>query len=172
MVVKPISTQVSADTRPREDAHDERDEQSFDLLAYWRILAIRKWSILGLSLAITVLAALVVFSIKPSYRATVTLLIEASQLEILDTDFRTVLTDAISEQAEWNSFQVAPPLTAAQQTERTQAVNAFLTDRPRLTPDEQAERRRQLAASPFIFRQAKGTLDPFFASVAAVERAD
>ena len=55
MVVKPISTQVSADTRPREDAHDERDEQSFDLLAYWRILAIRKWSILGLSLAITVL---------------------------------------------------------------------------------------------------------------------
>ena len=106
------------------------------------------------------------------FEETVTLLIEASQLEILDTDFRTVLTDAISEQAEWNSFQVAPPLTAAQQTERTQAVNAFLTDRPRLTPDEQAERRRQLAASPFIFRQAKGTLDPFFASVAAVERAD
>ena len=83
MAVTPISTQAGADIRPREETQDQHTEQSFDLLVYWRVLATRKWSILGLTLGITVLAALVVFSIQPTYRSTVTLLIEAQKNKVV-----------------------------------------------------------------------------------------
>lgn len=83
MAVAPISTQAGAEIRPREEAQEQHTEQSFDLLVYWRILATRKWSILGLTLGITVLAALVVFSIRPTYRSTVTLLLEAQKNKVV-----------------------------------------------------------------------------------------
>ena len=83
MAVTPISTQAGTEIRPRDEAQEQHTEQSFDLLVYWRILATRKWSILGLTLGITVLAALVVFSIRPTYRSTVTLLIEAQKNKVV-----------------------------------------------------------------------------------------
>jgi succinoglycan biosynthesis transport protein ExoP len=83
MAVNPISTQLNPDVRTHDDARDERAEQSFDFLERWRMLSERKWSILGLTLSITVLAMLVVFSIQPTYRATVTVLIEAQKNNVV-----------------------------------------------------------------------------------------
>lgn len=58
-------------------------EQEIDLRQYWRIVSRYKWGILGLAIAITALATLVVFSMKPVYRSTATLLIEQKQAKVV-----------------------------------------------------------------------------------------
>lgn len=65
-----------AGTRPEQ-------EQEIDLRQYWRIVSRYKWGILGLAIAITALATLIVFSMKPVYRSTTTLLIEQKQAKVV-----------------------------------------------------------------------------------------
>ena len=77
------------------------------------------------------------------------LIVEAAQLEILYEDFPKVLTDAISEQAEWNAFKVLHEPTPQQFKKETE---------------------ESLRKSPFTFQGGKGPLDPFFTTVAAAER--
>ncbi|MGP1677973.1 MAG: Wzz/FepE/Etk N-terminal domain-containing protein, partial [Burkholderiales bacterium] len=67
------------------EAPPERGE-SFDLLEYWRTVTKHKWAILGLALAIALLTLLVVSSIKPTYRSTVTLLIEAGKNKVVSIE--------------------------------------------------------------------------------------
>jgi capsular exopolysaccharide synthesis family protein len=54
-------------------------EEVIDLARYWRILMQRKWSILGLAFIFSVLATFVVFTMKPVYSASTTILIESKQ---------------------------------------------------------------------------------------------
>lgn len=61
----------------------EQQEAEIDLRQYWRIVSRYKWGILGLAIAITVLATLIVFSMRPVYRSTVTLLIEQKQAKVV-----------------------------------------------------------------------------------------
>lgn len=58
-------------------------EQEIDLRQYWRIVSRYKWGILGLAVAITALSTLIVFSMKPVYRSTTTLLIEQKQAKVV-----------------------------------------------------------------------------------------
>lgn len=58
-------------------------EMEIDLRQYWRVVSRYKWGIVGLAFAITVLATLIVFAIKPVYRATNTLLIEQKQAKVV-----------------------------------------------------------------------------------------
>ncbi|OFZ86876.1 MAG: hypothetical protein A2V78_13735 [Betaproteobacteria bacterium RBG_16_64_18] len=74
---------TAQDPRLLGETREEREEESFDLLEYWRTVSKRKWSILGLALAITVLSALVVSAVRPSYRSTVTILIEAKMNKVV-----------------------------------------------------------------------------------------
>lgn len=87
MTAKPISIATAPapapDIRLLGETREERAEESFDLLEYWRTVTKRKWSILGLALAVTLLAALVVFGIRPSYRSTAMLLIEAQKNKVV-----------------------------------------------------------------------------------------
>jgi len=89
MTAKPISIATATATTPAPDVRllgdtrEERAEESFDLLEYWRTVAKRKWSILGLALAVALLAALVVFAIRPTYRSTAVLLIEAQKNKVV-----------------------------------------------------------------------------------------
>ncbi|WP_027856292.1 GumC family protein [Marinobacterium jannaschii] len=57
-----------------------------DLRQYWRTISRRKWSILGFALVVTLLAAMVVFSMEPVYRATATLLIESKQAKVVSIE--------------------------------------------------------------------------------------
>ncbi|MBI3714946.1 MAG: hypothetical protein HY255_03000, partial [Betaproteobacteria bacterium] len=50
--------------------------ETLDLIEYWRSITKRKWSIIGLVLLISLIATLVVYSLRPSYRSTTTILIE------------------------------------------------------------------------------------------------
>ena len=64
----------------------QQKEEALDLLIYWRLIAKRKWNILGLAGAITLLAAVIVFMMTPIFRSTVTLLIEQKKAKVLSIE--------------------------------------------------------------------------------------
>lgn len=63
------------------DPLDQEDE--IDLLEYWRTLVKHKWSIMGLALAIGLLATLVAYNMTPIYRSTATIMIQTERPKIL-----------------------------------------------------------------------------------------
>jgi capsular exopolysaccharide synthesis family protein len=65
---------------------DEPREDQFELIEYWRAILRRKWSILGLAIAIAVLASVVVSTIKPVYRATATVLLETGKTKVVSVE--------------------------------------------------------------------------------------
>jgi len=67
----------------QDDAFIEED--SIDLLHYWRVVRQYQWRILLLALVATVLAGLFVFTIKPVYRSSATLLVEGKQGNLLSS---------------------------------------------------------------------------------------
>jgi patatin-related protein len=77
------------------------------------------------------------------------LLVEAAQLEVLAAEVPRVIGDAISEQAEWNRFQVARPARRP----------AKFDPQPRTAP----------AMLPWVFQSPKGNIDPFVVATAAEE---
>src|ERR1700732_1324970 len=54
-----------------------------DLRHYWNIINRRKWSIIGLAVAVGLLTMLVVFAMTPIYRASATLLIESQAANVV-----------------------------------------------------------------------------------------
>src|SRR4051812_29266809 len=60
--------------------------ETLDLLIYWRSIARRKWAILGLAFTIAVITAVLVNTMTPIYRSTVTLLIEQNKAKIAPTE--------------------------------------------------------------------------------------
>jgi len=64
----------------------EAPEASSGLLEYWRAITKHKWSILGLALVISLLTALVVSSIRPSFRSTTTLLIDVGKNKVVSIE--------------------------------------------------------------------------------------
>ena len=69
-------------TEPPAAQHGER----LDIVEYWRAISKRRWSILGLTVLVGILATLVVFSMRPTYRGTATLLIEPGKTKVLSIE--------------------------------------------------------------------------------------
>jgi capsular exopolysaccharide synthesis family protein len=61
-------------------------EAGLDIVEYWRALAKRRWSILGLTVAIAILALLIASNIRPQYRASTLLLIEQGKNKVVSID--------------------------------------------------------------------------------------
>jgi capsular exopolysaccharide synthesis family protein len=59
---------------------------TLDVVEYWRAISKRRWSILGLTLLVAVLATLVVSGMRPIYRATATLLIEQGKSKVVSIE--------------------------------------------------------------------------------------
>jgi polysaccharide biosynthesis transport protein len=68
------------------DAAPASPEETLDIVEYWRAIAKRRWSILGLTLLVAVLTALVVFAMRPTYRGTATLLIEQGKTKVVSIE--------------------------------------------------------------------------------------
>jgi succinoglycan biosynthesis transport protein ExoP len=66
---------------PVDDDWETGDE--INLRYYWNIINRRKWSIIGLALAVGLLTTLVVFAMTPIYRASTTLLIESQAANVV-----------------------------------------------------------------------------------------
>jgi len=67
----------------QDDAFIEED--SIDLRHYWRVVRQYQWRILLLALVATILAGLFVFTMKPVYRSSATLLVEGKQGNLLSS---------------------------------------------------------------------------------------
>jgi len=57
-----------------------------EMLQYWRAISKRRWSILGLTVMVAVLAGLVASGIRPQYRSTATLLIEQGKPKVVSIE--------------------------------------------------------------------------------------
>jgi succinoglycan biosynthesis transport protein ExoP len=64
----------------------QRQQETLDIVEYWRAVAKRRWSILGLTFLVAVLAMLVVNAIRPTYRGTATLLIEQGKSRVVSIE--------------------------------------------------------------------------------------
>ena len=60
--------------------------ETLDLVEYWRSITKRKWSIVGLAILVALLTTLVVFSLRPSYRATATVMIEQGKSKVVSIE--------------------------------------------------------------------------------------
>jgi polysaccharide biosynthesis transport protein len=61
-------------------------EDTLDIVEYWRAISKRRWSILGLTAAVAVLTVLVVSGMRPQYRGTAALLIEQSKSKVVSIE--------------------------------------------------------------------------------------
>lgn len=59
--------------------------EELDIRHYWGVVSRYKWGVIGLSLAITLAVAFIVFSMRPVYRATTTLLIDQGSQNVLSS---------------------------------------------------------------------------------------
>ncbi|MAY43405.1 MULTISPECIES: polysaccharide biosynthesis tyrosine autokinase [unclassified Neptuniibacter] len=57
-----------------------------DLREYWQTINRHKWGIVGFAFLVTLLTILVVFSLRPVYKATATLLIEANSAQVVSIE--------------------------------------------------------------------------------------
>jgi hypothetical protein len=57
----------------------EDEHETLDMVRYWRAIARNKWRILALVIAVGILAQLFAAGLPPVYRATATVLVEASK---------------------------------------------------------------------------------------------
>lgn len=64
----------------------EVQEEVIDLRHYWRVLMQHKWNIVALSLVVSLLTTLIVFSMTPIYRSTTTVLIESQQAKVVSIE--------------------------------------------------------------------------------------
>jgi hypothetical protein len=100
---------------------------------------------------------------KKLFGEMVGLLIEAAQLEILYEEVPNVITDALSEQGQWNQFQLS--IDKQEQAADRKKKSA----RKRAYADEEMS---ELGLNPFGYQSANGSLDPFIAIIAATGRAE
>ena len=64
----------------------QTEGETLDLVEYWRSITKRKWSILGLVALVALIATLVVYSMRPQYRSTATLMIEQSKSKVVSIE--------------------------------------------------------------------------------------
>ncbi len=150
MSAKPVPIGTAPDIQPFEEP-EERAEETLDLLEYWRVVAKRKWSIIGLALGIALLAALVVFSIRPTYRATTTLLVESQKNKVVSIE------------------EVYPGVTASREYFQTQAeilksreLAAKVVQKLNLTKNPEFDPRQQ---EPPAWKRWLGSVIPDIANV-------
>ncbi|QJR11692.1 hypothetical protein DSM104443_02774 [Usitatibacter rugosus] len=72
--------------QPADQLQQGPQEKTSDIVEYWRAIAKRRWSILGLTIMVAILAALIAFGMRPIYRGTVTLLIEQGKTKVVSIE--------------------------------------------------------------------------------------
>ncbi len=62
------------------------EESKLELVEYWRSIHRHRWAILALGMAVALLATVVAFSLRPVYRSTATVLVEAGRPKIVSIE--------------------------------------------------------------------------------------
>src|ERR1035437_7065387 len=61
-------------------------EERIDFVEYWRSILKRKWQIIGLAMGVTLITAMVVFSLRPVYQSTAVVLIEFGKSKVVSIE--------------------------------------------------------------------------------------
>lgn len=109
------------------------EEETLDLVRYWRAIARNKWRILALTVAVGVLATFVANSLRPVYRSTATLLIEAGKPKI--TSIEEVYSQLSNSSREF--FQTQAEIL------KSRELSSKLVQRLNLTVHEQYDRNKR-----------------------------
>lgn len=73
--------------RPAETpALQAPEKDTLDIVEYWRAISKRRWSIIGLTILVAILAMLIVNNIRPLYKATASMLIEQGKSKIVSIE--------------------------------------------------------------------------------------
>ncbi len=64
----------------------EKPAEALNIVEYWRAISKRRWSIAGLTIVVAILATLVTFAIRPSYRGTAVILIEQGKSKVVSIE--------------------------------------------------------------------------------------
>jgi capsular exopolysaccharide synthesis family protein len=73
--------------RPSEPVGGQAEPSgTVQLVEYWRAMSKRRWSILGLTILVAILAMLIVSGMRPLYRATATILIEQGKSKVVSIE--------------------------------------------------------------------------------------
>jgi capsular exopolysaccharide synthesis family protein len=67
-------------------AQAQSSGETLDIVQYWHAVAKRRWSILALTVLVAVITTLIVYSLRPSYRGTTTLLIEQGKTKVVSIE--------------------------------------------------------------------------------------
>jgi capsular exopolysaccharide synthesis family protein len=113
---------VNATQQPQGD--------SLDVVEYWRAISKRRWSILALTLLVAVLATLVVYSLRPTYRATATLLIEQGKSKVVSIE--EVYNQGLTGNREY--FQTQVEILKSDELARKVVEKLHLTTHPDYDP--------------------------------------
>jgi len=107
---------------------------TLDIVEYWNAIAKRRWSILGLTLVVAILAVLIVQSIRPSYRSTATLLIEQGKTKVVSIE--EIYSQGLTSNREY--FQTQVEILKSDELARKTVQKLKLTTHPDFDP-RQAE---------------------------------
>jgi capsular exopolysaccharide synthesis family protein len=75
-----------ADRQPLPPGLDSEEDSGLDLLELWRSVTKRKWAIVGLVVAVALLAAAVAMSLTPVYRATTVVMFETGKSQVVSIE--------------------------------------------------------------------------------------
>ncbi len=128
--VSPIQNSQGSNEHPEQDS-DRLAEQ----LRFWRrSISKHKWSALGLAAAITLLTALIVFAIPPTYRSSATLMLESNKNKVVGIE---EVYNSISANREY--YQTQAEILKSQELARRVVARMKLVEHPALDPRQQQE---------------------------------
>jgi succinoglycan biosynthesis transport protein ExoP len=108
----------------------ESHGETLDVVEYWRAIAKRRWSIIGLTLFIAILTTLLVFSMRPTFRGTAILLIEQGKNKVVSIE--EVYNQALTGNREY--FQTQVEILKSDELARKVVQKLKLTTHPDFDP--------------------------------------
>lgn len=113
------------------------EAETLDLVEYWRSITKRKWSILGLVVLVAILTTLVVYSLRPTFRSTATVLIEQGKSKVVSIE---EVYNAMGGNREYYQTQVE--ILKSQELARKVVERLKLTTHPDFDPRQADEAAR------------------------------
>ena len=144
---------------------DDPKEERVELVEYWRSISRRKWSVAGLALAITLLTAVIVYSIKPVYRSTAVMLIETGKSKVVSVE---EVYGGVSANREF--FQTQAEIMRSRELARKVIVKLGLTKHPEFDPRQQEPSLWRKWAAPLGIDADPGEITEATAEKAVLEQ--
>jgi len=144
---------------------EEQKEERVELVEYWRSISRRKWSVIGLALAITLLTAVIAYSIKPIFRSTATVLIETGKSKVVSVE---EVYGGISGNREF--FQTQAEIMRSRELARKVITKLGLTKHPEFDPRQREPSLWKKWTAPLGFDGEPGEISEETAEKRALEQ--